>query len=686
MAAAEQHPQGEGYPSSSTEQLAVGQASKLNACSGTQRTEAAAAVQGPSAVALATAAAVAAGGSACEQARNLGRVAGSALDGTGSTCMTAGSALDGTDAAAMAASSALDGTGPTAKAAGKAAEPVGRAAQAAGCSRKPAAPVAQKRKATQAGHTGAALTGPQKRARLRGQAAVALRSLEQARQRQQVEHAAGAVKLMHLESLRLQGQRRLQWQARRAHAGQTLHRRSRCKDPARPQQAQPSAQPLRKRSNQDVPARPVPPGSQRLASPPQRAEGAVAGGGREQQGAMAGGGAPGPGRLLAGNTAPQLWGAAHESVTHAGAMQPPKQAAFPGGAAVPTAAPRALCQRGSMRAGGCCPHNSDCVSTVRVPSCSWQPESSSAADLRKATQHLHTGCKLMCIAIPCSAACLLQAACCMLRLMLPERHMPGPSAVHMYGQARSPCSPNSEVHPVHACHWPTSAITSCQRYDGLLAIELCSLLPQGPSHCQDHHWCHHLCHQAARGSTGRPKLWYSMLWSGRPHIGCSHRCRSMSAHLLSLCCTWAFLCRAAAPHLRWAPPAVGTKAMLAGPWRQSRCGREPCLLLGAQEQACSRRCRHRCPPHRHHPWVSLAAGCRRSFCLGLRTLPQLGEERLTACLQQAGVCHSQRRAQDLCLLPHPAGPVLQVKHTRFQDGSRCLFHWRHLNARHHMGL
>ena len=448
--AAEQHPQREGYPRSSTEQLAVGQASELNACSGTQRTEAAAAVQGPSAVALATAAVVAAGGSACEQARNLGRVAGGALDGTGS--------------AAVAASSALDGTGPTAKAAAKAAEPVGRAAQAAGCSRKPAAPAARKRKAATAGHAGAELTGPQKRARLRGEAAVALRSLEQARQRQQSKPAAGAVKLMHLESLRLQGQRRLQWQARRAHAGQTEHRRSRCKDPARvlPQQAQPSAQPLRTRSNQDVPARPVPPGSQRHASPPQRAEGAVAGGEREQQGAMAGGGAPGPGRLLAGNTAPQLWGAAHEGATHAGALQPPGQAVLPGSAAVLPAGPRALCQPGRMRAGGCCRHvlNASAQSgSLLAALCSCQPESSSAADLRKATQHLHTGCRLMCIAIPCSAACLLQAACCMLSLMLPEQYMPRPSAVQMYGQAHSPCSRNSEVHPVHKCHWPTSAIS-----------------------------------------------------------------------------------------------------------------------------------------------------------------------------------------------------------------------------------
>lgn len=363
VAAAELHPQ-EGQPTSSTKQLATGHASELNACARAPRTEARGAVEGPSAVAVATAAAPASEGRACEPATCPGRAVGSAPAGTGS--------------AAMAASSALDGAGTAAMAFSTAARPVGRAAEAAGCSCKPAGPATRKRKAAKAGPTDAAQTGSQKRARLSGEAAAALRMLRKARQ-QHYEDAAGPIAVLQLESVRLQQQqgrdaarvvarlqlesrrlqqqRRLQWQAMRPRAGQTLHRRSRGRDPARvlPQPARPSAQPLRKRSSWDSPARPVPPDRQGFPSCLQPPEGAVAGGEREQQGAVADGGPSGPGGSLAVRGAPQLWGAAHGGATHAGLMQPPEPAALPGRVGVPPAASCAPCQPGSMYAGGCWP-------------------------------------------------------------------------------------------------------------------------------------------------------------------------------------------------------------------------------------------------------------------------------------------------------------------------------------------
>ena len=727
VAAAEQHPQEEGCPCSSTKQLATGHASELTACSGTPITEAEAAVHGPSVMGLAAAAAAAAGGSACEQEEGPGgaansalegtclpaTVASSALEGTGLAVTVASSALEGRGVAAMAASSAPEGASTAATAAGKAAEPAGRAAAAAGRSRQPTAPATRKRKAAKAGRTGAALTGPQKRARLRGEAAVAMRRLEQARQQQQHEDAAGAASFLPLETLSLQEQRRLQWQAMRAHAGQTLHGRSKREHPARvlPQQARPSAQPLRKRYNRGAKARPVPPDRQGLPSRPQRAEGAVADGERDMQGAMAGG-PPGPGGLVAGDTAPQLWGAAHMGATHAGAVQPPEQAAPPGRAAVLSAAPCAPWQPGTMCAGGMqpprlCMHQHSQGPTIK---CSAAANLSQTAQLTRVKRHsTSTRDPLQCS--------LLQAACCMLGLMLMSDVCQGSQLCTSAGRNMRHAVLTKE-------HTLCMSATGLPRHQSPAASNmtnswLCKLLPQGPSHCQDHHQRHHLCHQAGRGSTGWAELQCSMTWSGRPRVGCAHRrhsmaahcqehhccqlchqpgtgsaalpklhfstgcsmtwsgwpparwphrCHSLPAHLLGLCRTWALLGRAAAPRLRWAPPASGTKAMVAGCWQQST---EPSLLLGAQEQTCSHLCRL---PHCHHPWISLAAGCRPQLCLELHTCPQPVEILPAACSQQVGWCHSQRRAQGLCHLPRPAGQALQVKRARLQDGGRRHLH------------
>ena len=192
MAAAEQHPQ-EGQPGSSAKQLASGHASELNACAGGTKNRGWAAVEGPSAVALAMATAPASGGRACEPATGREGAAGGALEGAGTAAMAAGKQT-------------AEPAGRAAMAAGKAAEPAGRAKEAAGCSHKPAAFDARKRKVAQAVPTGAALTDPpQKKARLKGEAAASHR-LEQMQQHQQDEDAAGVVALLHLESMRLQGQ------------------------------------------------------------------------------------------------------------------------------------------------------------------------------------------------------------------------------------------------------------------------------------------------------------------------------------------------------------------------------------------------------------------------------------------------------------------------------------------------